>query len=419
MSSEFKSKHPTTRIHYGVLGERPTDEELKKIYNELVLKGDILVRRYYTLDGITKFYLSRFEQYDTKELVINDLALYPLRITNAPLFIPIRPSYTNRPIYGIERLYKEILGGPYFPSDVSKDLDMFGSDKNFLKSLMFSIFIDCILLNIGHITSEIDKVYKIVLIGGLSLKYYNKSHITRDCDIKIYPTNIELYDVKYAKEYVLNKFNNLVKYLSNHYKILVENYLRVLESHGISDDRLLTFSHNFRNINNKMEFEIQPGEYNPNVYKLLLIHDGRYYKLCDISLYDPEDEQSKKLHQETMEKLYGKDTEKVNVPTEKISIELENRFTHKNFINYINVPSLDFLRIDKNILLDDILGKKFKYHNVEDPSTFNYYLPKWQRAVSSIKSIIDERDYHSRERARFIIKYQTYKNRYLELKNRK
>lgn len=399
------TNHGLKERSLGVLGDRPDDSFYSPINIEYFLKGHFLIKKYYIIRNGLKIYLTKFDQYDTKQLVINKLSLNPLRTSATPLFIPIQDNpYVVKPmVYGIDRVYSNILGGSFYPSEILEDLKKFGRGHKFLKSLFFSIFIDCILLNVGYITSELDGIYKMVLTGGLALKYYSKSHITKDCDIKIYPNDKVLYKLEYVKSYVTNQFDSLLDFLNKNGINLVENYINMLEYNGIITEdmtELIEFIKYFRGGFNKLEFRSEPGEFNPNVFKILLEYQSNVYKLCDISFYEPDNEVSNNLHSEIIEKLYGKDSELIEIPTKKISIQIFNDYTKSEFINYINIPNLNFLKIEKEVLLNDILSGELKYHK---PDSLDFYKNKWERNLTTINRILEELDFY--EKHVFLNKY--------------
>jgi len=222
-------------------------------------------------------------------------------------------STIKRKIYPIERLSKfttiprevlmsynyKILGIRMDRINLIKRLEEINSSHEFIKKLLFTIFVDYILLFISDLNNLLkERNIGLLVSGGFAYRYYNQSYITEDIDIilgdlidgKINIKPIENYQeifgiiVEYFNNIKAEDFTNII--ILN----IIKKFFKDLKRLGINIntyDNIKQFYTQLENNNIEVDFNLSSPPLNDKILKLtIVLNNFNRFAYVDININD-------------------------------------------------------------------------------------------------------------------------------------
>lgn len=394
----------------GILGERPEQSNFQKISMYERIKDDIYIAEYnvYNTNPSYKILIKRVPYSN-----INDFAIKFNYFNDIVYDVPLFISYDfTKILKGINKSPSEILGHTYYHHIEKFIKDNYGTGSDAYRSIIFSIFISPIILEIGNLTKILENDYILVTEGGIVLRYFLKKYYTRDLDVKLYPINKNTYNLNKTTNLIKNMMDNIVKKLNKYMIRIVENHRNfinfLIKNNYLTDkDIIKKYDDIMKNISSETKFEFVKSR--DNLYKLIFKYNDSFtIKLMDFNFYDNNDN----LNNDIMKKL-----EKVenHIPLlQKIDYTLNVKTDEINYNTYyyINIPTLEYIKMEKSILLEDIKGSN-KYNSDLSEEKINYLTKKLEKQNELLNAPIVFEDEFV-----YLSKYLKYKTKYLKLKNK-
>lgn len=313
--------------------------------------------------------------------------------------------------------------------------------RKFYQSLFFSIFKSALLLEIGYLTTKLDNIMRIILGGGVNIKYYNLSYYTSDIDLKVFPKDYS--NPRDFKQELINEFDRIKLRMKEIAPILAQNYLdfiykliRKFPHEQYIKDYVDYFKKSFDiNKNFDFEFSIPPhrrGE-SDDMYKFTVIYNSTRYSLMDVVFYNKDNATSSLLHNKIMmmltedskkdklaaykKKIFSNlpssilnDTDNATPPTTKIMMGLKDS-EDKILLYHFYINNYSYILHEKSILYNDLLGRKI-FNSDLPPRTIDYLKQKFLRSLHFLLTK------HYPQENIFLKKYLKYKFKYISLKKK-
>lgn len=358
-----------------------------------------------------------------------------------PYFIPFGTNFIN--ISNDIKVIPEELIYNFHEKTVIQS--MINNYNEFSKSLFFSIFYSALLLEIGLLTTKFDNNMRIILDGGINLKYFIPSYYTKDIDIKVYPKNYN--SSSDFKQIFIDEMSRVLERMIDIAPVLVSKYLKFIDSilnkyeHPENIKTEITkLKENFESDKVfNFQFSIPPHRIgvDDHMYKLILIYKDLIYPLIDVTFYDKKNKKNKLIHYNTLNYMnfnnmpitnyiskdkitfepitnpVFNDIENITPPTVKVKMKLKNKDTDIDYNFHYYLLPFDYIFSEKIILYHDITHK-----NLFNPDANTNFLKKQFLTNKFLKSfqylsLYDELNKNNI----FLQKYLKYKKKYLNLKS--
>ena len=278
-----------------------------------------------------------------------------------------------------------------------------------------------------------------MITGGMSLRSYYASHYSADIDVKLFPKHMKS---SMKPEIVLRDIQQwdltqtFMEYLKKHGHILIMIYLQtIIEFPQVQDIPLVRDIYNeffdfytmlveFHKTNGYVEnatmmnergvpvvafnvlFEQPPGP--RTLYKCTIVYKGNYYQLMDMSVYDKEDttynalittvrNRLPRFDPATIRREYGemytlRDPEEQMIPFRIVPVlyHMKDDSGEKRTKTYFHIPTKQFLKVEKEILKEDLQGNfLFNEEAQYNESLRRHLMKKFNR---TLQTFVDGRD---------------------------
>jgi hypothetical protein len=303
-------------------------------------------------------------------------------------------STKKRNIYPIIRLSKfttiprevlmsynyKILGLKMDRINIIRRLEEINRNHDFIKKLLFTIFLDYLLLFISDLNNFLkDLNLGLIVSGGMAYRYYNHSYITEDIDLILG----DIIDNKISIKPILNPqelFRKIIEYFN---KIKEEDFnkdilLNIIRKFFKDINRLGININNYQNIKNfyiqlennniDIELNLSTPPKNDKILKLILILNKiNIYSFIDININDKIKAIStlsiiNNINPFEIEQEYIKNEFNVDILYLSYQKQIENTFYPiTKYINPIydtasilNIINLDYILFEKSYLINKL-----------------------------------------------------------------
>ena len=392
----------------GILGDRPT-EITEPILKYELYDGNVYLTKYQKnpvdsskLDFVERTFYSSKNDFAVRFNYSNDIGY------DVPLFISL--DFTHQ-IFGIKKNPSELLGYTFYQHIQDYIIENFGRANEFYKSVLFSIFVTPILLEIGNLTDILKDKYNLVLGGGLILRYYYSKYYTKDIDLKLYPINKEEYVIADSINQVKEHFENICTRLNQNIDQIKTKHKQFIEhlkskNYLTNPELIQKYSDIFEHFSDESKFKFVQSLDNPNIYKLIFYYNNDFpIAMLDFNFYNSDDTLNNHILTE-LEKPTNHLPLTSNVEY-SLEVPMLDYCSQFNF----NIPQLEYLKKEKEILYNDIIGDNV-YNSGLTQAKLTYLTNKFQKHFNIVTNPELVYDFT------YLKKYQKYKHKYLKLKNK-
>lgn len=214
-----------------------------------------------------------------------------------------------------------------------------------------------------------------LITGGLALRSYYPSHYSDDIDVKFFPRNMiaEIDSNRFFSDLSLWMNELMIPYLNTYGKYLLQTYLQiVLQFPEIRQNVMMRYLYTELANSSPEDFSFEFSQApTPNVvvYKLIVRFKGVIYPIADFTLYDSEDKIYNNLIRESREKSGEFDAGELK---EKYGIQFASRDPEKALIpfnvvsNVYLIPEVDIQNKDFKMAFNPIPLNRKVLDTVED-----------------------------------------------------
>jgi hypothetical protein len=218
-----------------------------------------------------------------------NMIIYPIKRFSKLMLIPkyVLSSY-NRNFLGLNMQKINLI----------KRLNEIESSHNYFKKLLFTMFVDSLLLIISDISVMLEKRnIGLIISGGFAYRKYNHSYITEDIDIilgDLVGNNVSIKPLENYREVfalIIEYFNNIkMKYLTpDMIKRIMNKFFKDLNNLGINLNlfpNIKSFYDQFKLNNIDLDFVLSVPPHNDKIIKFTIINLGLRNAFIDININD-------------------------------------------------------------------------------------------------------------------------------------